>query len=89
MEFYNAGFRKGTGLAHEWATFKTRNPKAKLICIDMQPNLTAQIKPAQDVLCVGGFSDNVFSIMEAFADNEKNDPDFWVSKIEQSSQIGF
>ncbi len=58
---------QGTAMAHEWQRFKERNPRAKLVCIDIQPNRTSQHREAEDVLNVGGFSDAVFEVVAAFA----------------------
>lgn len=57
----------GTATLHEWAAFKARNPGAKLVCIDIQPNATTQAPDREDVLNVGGFSDEVFKVVAAFA----------------------
>ncbi len=51
----------------EWAMFKARNPRAKLVCIDIQPYET-QAAGATDVLNIGGFSDGVFDVIAEFAD---------------------
>jgi 60 kDa SS-A/Ro ribonucleoprotein len=74
----------GTAMATAWALFKKINPKAKLVCLDLVPQTHVQVKPQADVLCVGGFSDNVFDVIKAFADNTNNDPDFFVKTIQES-----
>jgi 60 kDa SS-A/Ro ribonucleoprotein len=51
----------------EWAQFKARNRQAKLVCIDITPNATTQAAEQADVLNIGGFSDNVFDLIAAFA----------------------
>lgn len=56
-----------TDMAGEWAKFKKRNRGAKMICLDLVPNDTTQVKNSDDVLNVGGFSDVVFDIFAAFA----------------------
>jgi 60 kDa SS-A/Ro ribonucleoprotein len=71
----------GTGMADEWKEFKRRNPKAKLVSIDVQPYATKQADNAVDVLSVGGFSDRVFDVVADFIRDGSN-PDLWVSKIE-------
>ena len=40
---------------------------AKLVCIDIQPNGTTQAHEARRLLNVGGFSDDVFEVIAAFA----------------------
>jgi 60 kDa SS-A/Ro ribonucleoprotein len=56
----------GTGMAIEWKKYKERNPKAKLVCINLQPYGTVQVPNDKDVLNIGGFSDAVFTIIKHF-----------------------
>jgi 60 kDa SS-A/Ro ribonucleoprotein len=70
-----------TGLMREWAQLKARNPKARLVCIDLQPHGTTQAVERADVLNVGGFSDAVFQVVADFATGEIG-ADHWVGKIE-------
>jgi 60 kDa SS-A/Ro ribonucleoprotein len=65
----------------QWNAFKVRNPAAKLVCIDVQPNSTSQAAEQPDVLNVGGFSDEVFGIVGAFASGELA-RGHWTAKIE-------
>lgn len=74
----------GTGLADEWKKFKARNPKAKLICVDLTPRSNSQINQQKDVLQVGGFSDQVFAVMESFVEHGLNAGDHWVDVIEKT-----
>tara|TARA_B100001750_G_scaffold200552_1_gene174839 strand:- start:1800 stop:2678 length:879 start_codon:yes stop_codon:yes gene_type:complete len=53
----------GTALMEEWTTLKRRNPAAKLVCIDLTPNVHAQSVQRADILNVGGFSDAVFDVI--------------------------
>lgn len=53
-----------TGPAHAptetwrlWQRLKQRNRNARLVCIDLQPNTTAQVPERADVLNIGGFTD--------------------------------
>lgn len=71
-----------TETMRQWAVFKSRNPAAKLVCIDVQPNATTQAAERADVLNVGGFSDEVFEVVNAFASGEMN-AGHWVNKIEE------
>jgi 60 kDa SS-A/Ro ribonucleoprotein len=71
----------GTELMKQWSHFKSRNPKARLVCIDLAANAHTQAPNAPDRLNIGGFSDACFSTIAAFL--ESNDPDFWVKKINQ------
>lgn len=70
-----------TGLMAEWAQFKARNPNAKLVCIDLQPNTSVQAPDAKDRLNVGGFSDSVFTVISEFLAGSGS-PDYWVKRIE-------
>jgi len=72
---------RGTAMMVEWEKLKNRNPKAKLVCIDIIPNTSAQVPDRKDILNVAGFSDNVFKIIAKFArggDSETH----WIKEIE-------
>ena len=70
----------GTAMMRAWEKLKQRNPKAKLVCIDIAPYGTTQAKERNDVLNIGGFSDTVFDQIAAFASGEMG-PDHWVGQI--------
>lgn len=78
---------RGTEMLRQWEIFKSRNPKAKLICIDLVPRGNSQVKEHEDILQVGGFSDNVFNVAARFVEGgwSKN---FWVQEIEKISLEG-
>jgi 60 kDa SS-A/Ro ribonucleoprotein len=65
-----------------WETFKNQNRDAKFVCIDLQPNRTTQAVERKDVLNVGGFSDDVFEIVERFAAGTLHSA-HWISLIEE------
>lgn len=69
-----------TQTMREWAVFKRRNPQAKLVCIDIAPYGTTQAQDNSDVLNVGGFSDEVFRIVAAFAAGQLQ-AEHWVGEI--------
>ncbi|WP_300073854.1 RNA-binding protein [uncultured Ruegeria sp.] len=73
---------QGTAMLKEWEVIKRRNPKAKLVCIDIAPYGTTQAQTRADVLNVGGFSDAVFDPIAAFAAGQTG-PDHWVGAIEK------
>ncbi|HLL74109.1 MAG TPA: hypothetical protein VK421_02335 [Pyrinomonadaceae bacterium] len=77
----DAGAGRGTAVLREWNVFKQRNPRARLVCIDVQPNATTQAAEREDVLNVGGFSDQVFTLIAEFAAG-RLDPAHWVGRIE-------
>jgi 60 kDa SS-A/Ro ribonucleoprotein len=49
----DAGRNLGTALLAEWSAFRQRNPKARLVCLDIQPNQTTQAAERADILNVG------------------------------------
>jgi 60 kDa SS-A/Ro ribonucleoprotein len=57
----------GTATMREWEAFKQRNPRARLVCIDIAPYGTTQAVERDDILNIGGFSDDVFKMIAAFA----------------------
>ncbi|MAE66397.1 MAG: RNA-binding protein [Phycisphaeraceae bacterium] len=73
--------RCATRTAAEWARFKRRNPRAKMICIDIQPYDTTQVKERDDVINVAGFSDQVFRLIDAVARGGAK-AGHWVRQIE-------
>jgi len=73
---------RGTELMRQWGVFKKRNPQACLVCIDIQPYRTTQALEREDVLNVGGFSDQVFDVVSLFARGELG-ADHWVGEIEK------
>src|SRR5215213_4682363 len=77
----DAGGGRGTATMREWTAFKQRNPTARLVCIDVQPYRTVQAIEREDILNVGGFSDQVFDLISEFAHGELN-ADHWIGVIE-------
>lgn len=71
---------RGTALMTEWETLRSRNPHARLVCIDLVPNTTTQVPDRTDILNIGGFSDAVFEIVSAFASG-KSGESAWLSEI--------
>lgn len=76
--------RGSTSVMNEWQLFKSRNPQARLACLDFVPNATTQAVERQDILNVGGFSDSVFELLALFARNELCG-NHWVGEIERIS----
>jgi 60 kDa SS-A/Ro ribonucleoprotein len=75
------GRGRGTTLLAEWSEFRQRNPKARLVCLDIQPNQTTQATERPDILNIGGFSDQVFDVISAFASGQL-EADHWIARIE-------
>ena len=65
----------------QWGEFKNRNLNAKLVCIDIQPNAHTQAQERTDILNVGGFSDQVFTLVSDFAAGNM-DAGHWAGVIE-------
>jgi 60 kDa SS-A/Ro ribonucleoprotein len=63
----DASGERGTATMREWNAFRVRNPRARLVLLDLQPYATTQAVERADVLNVGGFSDRVFEIVSEFA----------------------
>jgi 60 kDa SS-A/Ro ribonucleoprotein len=82
QSWIDAKGKTGTATMHEWNGFKKRNPHAKLICIDIQPYGTTQAIEREDILNIGGFSDQVFTTVVNFI-NGKLDAGHWVEVIKK------
>jgi 60 kDa SS-A/Ro ribonucleoprotein len=67
---------------NEWSAFKARNPRARMVCIDIQPSGTVQAKERDDIVNVGGFSDQVFQLV-ADVSAGQHGSDHWVRVIEE------
>ena len=77
----DAGAGRGTAMMRQWNVFKQRNPGARLVCIDVQPYRTVQAREREDILNVGGFSDQVFDVISEFAGGALN-ADHWIGVID-------
>ncbi|HSB09513.1 MAG TPA: RNA-binding protein [Blastocatellia bacterium] len=81
QSWVDASGSRGTATMRQWQSFKKRNPKARLVCIDIQPYGTTQASEQGDILNVGGFSDQVFELIRDFAADRLN-AEHWVGAIE-------
>jgi 60 kDa SS-A/Ro ribonucleoprotein len=77
----DANSARGTATMREWNAFRSRNPTARLVLIDLQPYATTQVVDRQDILNIGGFSDHVFEVVSDFAAGRLHSDD-WVGRIE-------
>ncbi|MBI1176381.1 TROVE domain-containing protein [bacterium] len=68
----------------QWSRVKSRNPRARMVCVDIQPYATAQAAEREDIVNIGGFSDQVFELISLFAKGELN-ADHWVGVIESTT----
>ena len=73
---------RGTETMRQWTAFKKLNPQARLVCIDIQPYATTQAVEREDILNVGGFSDQVFDVIAAFTKGRLG-TDRWVGLIDE------
>jgi 60 kDa SS-A/Ro ribonucleoprotein len=78
--FFGGG---ATATMKEWSTFKQRNPRAQMVCIDIQPYATTQAAERADITNVGGFSDQVFRLIADVA-HGRSEADHWVNEIERT-----
>jgi 60 kDa SS-A/Ro ribonucleoprotein len=77
----DATVARGTATMQEWSAFRSRNPNARLVLIDLQPYGTTQATGRDDILNVGGFSDHVFEVVSEFTAGRLRG-DHWVRAIE-------
>lgn len=59
-----------TATQNLWDVYKRIAPAAKLVALDVTPNATVQARSAADTLNIGGFSDAVFDVVNAFLKGE-------------------
>ncbi len=81
QSWVDATWLKPTATMREWNAIKRRNPRAKLVCVDIQPHGTTQASGRPEILNVGGFSDAVFDTIARFASGDARD---WVSIVNET-----
>ncbi len=81
QSWVDQGRGRGTWLLAAWSEFRQRNPKSRLVCLDIQPYQTTQATEREDILNIGGFTDRVFEVISAFASGQL-EADHWVARIE-------
>ncbi len=64
----------------QWRLLKSRNPDARLLCIDLMTLSKVHAPERDDIMNVAGFSDDVFRLMADFAAG-KTARDRWVKEI--------
>lgn len=75
-----ASYGGGTVPTQAWFEYKKRNPKAKLVCINLQAADHCQVKNHIDVLNIGGFSDAFWEVIQKFVEGTPSS-DHWVDTI--------
>jgi len=78
---YSTGYYGGTAVAELWSQIKRKNRKAKMVCIDITPYGTVQAPNDKDVMNIGGFSDQIFKVIDSFVNSSG---DNWVEVIEKT-----
>jgi 60 kDa SS-A/Ro ribonucleoprotein len=81
QSWVDAAGARGTATLRQWNVFRARNRRARLVLIDLQPDATTQAAEREDILNVGGFSDQVFDVVAEFAAGRLHG-DHWVGAIE-------
>jgi len=77
----NQIYNSGTATMKEWNEIKSRNERAKMICIDIVPGYHTQAPDEKNnILNVGGFSDQVFNVIDSFVKGKEN---AWVDRIKE------
>jgi 60 kDa SS-A/Ro ribonucleoprotein len=79
--WYGCHGGSATETMRQWEAFKQRNPAAKMLAIDLQPYGTVQGKEREDIINVGGFSDQVFQVIADVAAGHSS-AGHWVRQIE-------
>jgi 60 kDa SS-A/Ro ribonucleoprotein len=64
----------------EWDSFKSRNPHAKLICLNLQPYSSTPTQENDDILNFSGYDDYFFKLAKIFIDGELK-PQYWLDKV--------
>lgn len=75
-------WNSGTAVMHQWEIYRSRNPQAKMVCIDIQPYANTQALERADILNIGGFSDAVFRMIDTFV-HGRLDTSHWVDQIQR------
>lgn len=65
-----------TETKQEWEKYLKRVPKAKMVCIDLQANTTTQILDSKNVMNIGGFSDDIFNVINDFVNGKNGEVNF-------------
>jgi 60 kDa SS-A/Ro ribonucleoprotein len=69
------GDKYGTEMSTLWARYKQVVPEARMINLDITPNEYSITADRSDTLRVGGFSDEVFNVMQGFLSGDKSQID--------------
>lgn len=75
--------RRRTSVEQEWNKLKSRNPRAKMVCVNLQSSPTTQATDDESVLNIGGYSDSIFDAM--YRHIGSHGEEHWVDEIEALS----
>lgn len=85
-ECHSYGSSAKANILSEFNKFKSVNPDAKLINIDISPYENTQAPSDKSVLLISGFNDSVFKILKTYLPNSE-EPNYWVKYIEDSIKL--
>jgi len=84
------GYHYSSGLASSaqkyWAQIRKLNPKARLVMVNLAAYTSVQVKEDEKAMLVGGFTDEVFKVMNQFHLGEL-DSERWVGRIDSAVQL--
>lgn len=84
----NNKFGAHTPLSRAWNAYKQTFPNAKLVLCDLEGNTTSQAPGTKDVLCLAGFTDSFFTLVEDFAKTGQSSKTVNLVKEIESVEIG-
>lgn len=68
----------------EWRKVLRNNHGCKLVCLDLQPNRSTQVRTDASVLNIGGFSDEIFKRIDDFCKGTPEESEnSWVKHVEE------
>lgn len=76
-------YYQGTSVQESWQRIRSRNPEAKMVCIDITANETSQALDGYGVMNIGGFSDQIWTTIQRFVSGDG--PETWVDEIKAVS----
>ena len=68
VQYYGA--QASSAVMAQFTALKSRSPKARMVLHDIQPYSSTQAHEREDIMNVGGFSDNVFDVVAGFSKGE-------------------
>ncbi len=81
---YQGGTRgHASASAHLWAQIKAKNPKAKIVSVNLQSYDTVQVPDGGDSMLLAGWNDQMFEMIKLFAAGEYT-AKRWIERIEQT-----